>query len=115
MEFVIALFMIAGLVWVIPLVQSQRVIVVGMLVLAVGTVFGPAFYSVDGVIQFSLDRVLWFAMLVIAVLGWRLGYTRIPKLNRIDWLVIGIVGWFLASAVMGGHKPTGTPPTARCR
>lgn len=113
MEFVIALFMIAGLVWVIPVVQSQRVIVVGMLVLAVGTVFGPEFFAVDGVIQFSLDRVLWFAMLGIALLGWRLGYTKFPKLNRIDWLVIGIVGWFLTSAVMGGHKPTGTPPTAR--
>ena len=40
MEFVIALFMIAGLVWLIPVVQSRRVIVIGMLVLVVGTVFG---------------------------------------------------------------------------
>jgi O-antigen ligase len=105
--------MIAGLVWIVPVIQNRRLIVVGMLVLVVGTIFGPAFFSVDGPIQFSLDRVIWFGMLGIAALGWRLGYTQVPKLNRMDWLVIGIVGWFLTSAIMGGHKPTGTPPTAR--
>ncbi len=113
MEFVIALFMIAGLVWIVPVVQSGRLIVVGMLVLVAGTIFGPSFFSVEGLIQISLDRVLWFCMLGIAVLGWRVGYTEVPKLNRMDWLVIGIFGWFLTSAIMGGHKPTGTPPTAR--
>ena len=113
MEFVIALFMIAGLVWIVPIIQSGRLFVIGMLVLGVGTIFGPAFFSIDGPIQISLDRLIWFGMLGMALLGWRLGYAKIPALNRMDWFVIGIVGWLLTSAILGGHKPTGTPPVAR--
>ncbi|MFK8111123.1 MAG: O-antigen ligase family protein [Rubripirellula sp.] len=113
MDFLIALFALACLVWMIPVVQSGRLIVIAMLVLGLGTVFGPSFFAIDGPIQFSLDRIVWFCMFALAVVGWRVGYTKIPMLTRMDWLVIGIVGWFFVSALRGGPVPTGSSPTAR--
>ncbi len=113
MDLLIALFSIALLVWMVPIIQSGRLIVMAVLVLGVGTVFGPPFFAFDGPIQISLDRVLWFGMLGSAVIGWRMGHTRFPKLNRMDWLVIGIVGWFFVSALRGGPVPTGSSPVAR--
>ena len=113
MNLLIAFFSIACLVWMIPVIQRGRLFVVAMLVLGVGTVFGPSFFAVDGLIQFSLDRVLWFAMFCLAAIGWRMGYVKIPKLSRMDWLVCGIAGWFFLSALRGGPVPTGSSPTAR--
>lgn len=113
MDLLIVLFSIACLVWLVPVVQSGRLIVFAMLVLAIGTILGPPFFAIDGPIQFSLDRMLWFGMIVLAVVGWRLGYTQTPTLNRMDWLVIGVVGWFFISALRGGPVPTGSSPVAR--
>lgn len=113
MEFLTVLFAIAGLVWLIPVIQSGRLILVAIIVLGTGTVFGPEFFHVDGPIQVSLDRLLWFGMFALAVIGWRLGYVHLPTLHRLDFLVIGIVGWTLISAISHSHETTGTPPTAR--
>ncbi len=113
MEFLTVLFAIAGLVWLIPVVQNGRLIVIAMAVLGVGTVFGPDFFHIDGPIQLSLDRLLWFGMFAMAMVGWRMGYVQIPKLHRIDWIVVGIVGWTLISAISSEHQTSGTPPTAR--
>jgi len=113
MELLIVLFAIAGLVWMVPVIQSGRLIVVAMAVLGIGTVFGPDFFHIAGPIQLSLDRLLWFGMFALAVIGWRLGYAHLPKLHRVDFLVIGIVGWTLVSAVSSSPLATGTPPTAR--
>ncbi len=113
MELLIVLFAIAGLVWLIPVIQSGRLIVIAMAVLGIGTVFGPDFFHLEGPIQLSLDRLLWLGMLGLAVIGWRLGDVHTPALHRIDWLVIGIVGWTLVSAISSSHQTTGTPPIAR--
>jgi O-antigen ligase len=113
MHFLIALFSLACLVWMVPLLQRGRMIGIAMLVLGVGTVFGPSFFAFDGPIQISLDRLLWLGMLGVAVIGWRLGRTHLPKLNRMDWLLIGILCWFFASALRGGVVPTGSSPVAR--
>lgn len=113
MDILIFLFAIAALVWMIPVIQSGRLIVIAMLVLVVGTVFGPSFFAIDGPIQLSIDRLLWFAVFGLAILGCRLGYTKFPQLTRLDWLVVGIVGWFLVSALRGGPVPPGSSPVAR--
>lgn len=107
------LFALAALVWMIPIVRSGRFIPWAMLVLGLGTVFGPDFYAIDGPIQISVDRVLFFALVAFSVIGLRLGMTQLPELNRLDWLVIGMVGWFGWSAMTGGSDPPGTPPIAR--
>jgi O-antigen ligase len=113
MNLLIALFSIAALVWIIPLIQTGRIVLVAGAVLVVGTIFGPPFLAIDGPIQLSLDRLLWLVVIAIAIVLWRRGHARMPVLSRMDWLVIGVVAWFLASAFRGGEVPTGSSPTAR--
>ncbi len=113
MELLIVLFAIAAMAWILPLVKHGRLIFVAMAVLVIGTVFGPPFFAFDGFIQFSFDRFVWFSTFALAVIAWRLGHVRIPKLTRMDWVVIGIVGWFFVSALRGGPVPTGSSPVAR--
>ena len=62
MNVLVALFSIASLIWLVPVIQRGRLLAIAMLVLAVGTVLGPYFFAIDGPIQFSLDRILWIAM-----------------------------------------------------
>ncbi|TWU47913.1 O-antigen ligase family protein [Rubripirellula reticaptiva] len=113
MEFLIAMFCVASLVWLVPVLQSARLVIIAMLVLGVGTVFGPAFFAINGPIQISLDRVLWGAMFGVAAIGWRTGALDFPKLTRIDWMVVGIVGWFFVRTIGSGVVPDGSSPTAR--
>lgn len=113
MEFLIFLFLIAGLVWLVPIVRSGRIFIVALLVMGIGTIFGPAFFAVDGPIQISLDRVLWAAMFGLAAIGWRMGEVKFPTLTRMDWMVVGIVGWFFVRTLGGGPIPDGSSPTAR--
>ncbi|MEM8667182.1 MAG: O-antigen ligase family protein [Planctomycetota bacterium] len=113
MELLVALFGIGASIWLIPLIRSGRLVVLAMSVLGLGTVFGPEFFAIDGPIQISADRLIWLLMLVVAVAGWRLGFTRIPKLTRTDWLLAGILGWCLISAISGEASSTGSSSMAR--
>lgn len=113
MSLIALLFAFALLIWMIPIARSGRLLLIGILILATGTVCGPNFFSIDGPIQISIDRLLFFVLVCMAVVGLRLGTTRVPSPNRIDWLVLGMVGWFGFSALTGGSDPPGTPPVAR--
>ncbi|MCA9137352.1 MAG: O-antigen ligase family protein [Planctomycetales bacterium] len=113
MTLVAILFALASLVWMIPLLRSGRYIQLATLVLALGTFFGPDFYAIDGPIQISIDRVLFFVLVALAFVGLRLEMTKLPEFNRLDWLVIAMVAWFGWSAMTGGSNPPGTPPMAR--
>ena len=105
MEFLILLFAFAALVWMIPIIHSGRLIRIAMIVLLIGTALGPPFFNIDGVIQFSLDRILWFGMLGLAAVHWRMGNFKLPKLTRIDWLVIALVGYVFLSSLSAGSGP----------
>ncbi|TWU26208.1 O-Antigen ligase [Novipirellula galeiformis] len=114
MTFLVVLFALAALVWLIPLIQTRRTLHIATLVLVTGTLFGPAFFSIDGPIQISLDRVLWVAMFAIVAIRWRCGDLTIPQPNRVDCLVAGITVWLLVSALMGASVPENqTPPLAK--
>ncbi|TWU08331.1 O-antigen ligase family protein [Stieleria varia] len=112
MGFLTFLFAIAALVWTIPIVRAGRMFLMPLAILAVGTVLGPAFFAIDGPIQLSLDRVLFFLMVALSVIAWRTGQISMPKLNRVDYLVIATVVWFYWSAISGGTSPSSSP-TAR--
>ncbi len=99
MNVLVALFSVASLIWLVPVIQRGRLLAIAMLTLGVGTVLGPYFFAIDGPIQFSLDRILWIAMFGLSLAGWRLGHVRIPAITRMDWVVMAIVGWFLISAL----------------
>ncbi len=113
MTFLAGLFALAAIVWLIPVIQSGRITPLATTVLLVGTVLGPAFFAIDGPIQLSLDRMLWAGMFAILAVRWRMGQLVLTRPSRIDWIVIGLAGWLLISALRGGPVPTGSSPTAR--
>jgi O-antigen ligase len=107
------MFALAAAVWTIPLVRSGRIPGLAVTVLVVGTVFGPTFFAIDGLVQISLDRLLWVGMLATLAIRWRLGQLSIQRVNRVDWILIALAGWLLVSSTRGGPVPTGSSPTAR--
>ncbi|MEO1527663.1 MAG: O-antigen ligase family protein [Planctomycetota bacterium] len=113
MNLLVFLFALAALVWMVPLARSGKLIRLAILVLLSGTVLGPSFFSIDGPIQISIDRLLLFATIGFAFVGLRIGTTKLPTPHRLDWLMVGMLGWFFVSALIGGTDPPGTPPVAR--
>ncbi|TWT83348.1 O-Antigen ligase [Planctomycetes bacterium CA13] len=110
MILLIALFAIAAIVWMIPLVQAGRTPVIAALVLLTGTVFGQAFYSIEGPIQISLDRVFFVGMFAMVAIRWREGKLHFSHLSRIDWLVGALLAWFFVSAMTSGPAPQNRSP-----
>lgn len=113
MNILALLFAAAIFVWAIPIARSGRVFPVALLVLATGTLFGPAFFAMNGPIQISLDRMLFAAMFGLVAVGFRLQTTKLPTWSRMDWLVLGMVIWFYISAVTAGGEKPESPPVAR--
>ncbi|NND99361.1 MAG: O-antigen ligase family protein [Pirellulaceae bacterium] len=113
MQFLIFLFALAAFVWMIPIVHGGRLLRLSVLVLLVGTAFGPDFFAIDGFIQISLDRVLWASMLALAVVQFRLGNLRIARLTRIDFLIAAIIAYFFLSGMGAGSGPYMTKSFSR--
>ncbi|MEM6691090.1 MAG: O-antigen ligase family protein [Planctomycetota bacterium] len=107
------LFGIATLPWLIPMLSSGRVVPIAVLTMMVGVVLGPAFWSIDGPIAISLDRMLWPGLLLASAIAWRRGDLQFPKLGRLDWLIIAFVGYMLISCLRGGTPPSGSSPVAK--
>jgi O-antigen ligase len=97
--FVGGLFLIAVAVWCVPLFERARLPVLGAIVLAVGTVFGPAFFAIDGILQVSLERILFAIVCVVAFFSLRGSTAGIPKPLPIDWMVATYALWVLISAL----------------
>ncbi|MFG0255669.1 MAG: O-antigen ligase family protein, partial [Rhodopirellula sp. JB053] len=107
------IFSIAALPWLAPLAMRMRVLSSVVVILVLGTVFGPAFFSVQGPVSLSLDRFLWMA--VVFVLGFRMvrrSESLVP-LHRLDFVVIGLVLWALLSCLRFGMFDSEQPPIAR--
>ena len=107
------LFAAAIAVWAIPLLARMRTGALMMGVLLAGTVVGPAFFSIDGPVQISLDRVLWAVACMIAVARLVRTHDWIPTLARTDWVVLALVGWSLVSCVRAGMFDAEPAPIAR--
>ncbi|MEM9825398.1 MAG: O-antigen ligase family protein [Planctomycetota bacterium] len=113
MPLLIVLFAAAALVWATPMIRRGNVLVASALVLLLGTLFGPAFFAIDGPIQFSLDRVLWFAVAGLVAVQWRRGQLQADRMCRVDWIVVALVGWLFLSTLHGKPAPVNEPPLAR--
>ena len=113
MGLLVALFSLAAMVWMIPILRSGRMLPLVTLVLLTGTVLGPSFFAIDGPFQLSIDRMLWVGIVGVCLIRWRMGDFRIPQPGRIDFVVIGIAVWFLLSCLRGGPVPDGSSPIAR--
>lgn len=103
------LFLIAISVWFVPLVERARLPLLAMIVLAIGTVFGPAFFALEGALQISLDRVLFVVLCIVAFFSLRGSTASIPAWTPSDWIVTGYVLWLFISA-LGGQAPAGSSP-----
>ena len=86
MELLVILFAVAGAVWLIPLIERDRLLVVALVTLGVGTVFGPEFFAIEGPVRISLDRILWIAMFGLAVVGCIV--TARTRMGRLDQVVV---------------------------
>ncbi|QDS87049.1 O-Antigen ligase [Rosistilla ulvae] len=113
MEFLGLLFALAAGVWGIYLAHRVSLQLLALVVLIVGTVFGPVFFAINGPIQFSIDRILWFVMLGLFALRSLRDRTRPIELNRMDWLIVAFVGWLLLSMVISDAPQAGPEPLAR--
>ncbi len=113
MQFLIILMALAASIWLVPLARSGRAIAWPTLVLIVGVVFGPAFFAIDGPIQLSFERLLWFATLVYVGVNIRLGRFQLPRFTRTDGVVTLVTLWLLVSCLRGGEVPNSAPPMAR--
>ncbi len=109
MTFLAVLFLIAISVWFVPALERARLPLLGAIVLVVGTVFGPAFFAIQGPMQISIDRVLFVILCLVAFFSLRGSTVRIPNLVTADWIVAAYVIWVAVSALRG-EPPHGTSP-----
>ncbi len=95
--FLALLFALAISVWLIPLFERARLPLLAAMVLVVGTIFGPAFFAVDGPLLLSIDRVLFAALCLVAFFSLRGETARIPSWNSTDCVVVAYVAWVFIS------------------
>lgn len=107
--FLALLFALAISVWLVPLIERARLPLLGMMVLIIGTVFGPAFFAVDGPLLMSLDRVLFAVLCIIAFFSLPGETATIPRWNSTDWIVVAYVVWVLIST-QHGEAPSDSSP-----
>ncbi len=111
MLYLVVLFSAAAAVWLFPFIGQTRLPWLAAMVLAIGTVFGPPFFAIEGPIQISLERIAFVAVCVVGVVGLHGGsISRLPRLTTSDFLVAGMVVWFLISTVLGGAPAGKTNP-----
>ncbi|KAA5542094.1 O-antigen ligase family protein [Roseiconus nitratireducens] len=113
MNLLALLFAIAISVWVAPLLKDGRLIRGLAMLLIVGTVFGPPFFAIDGPVQISLDRLLWVALTLTAMVHWRLGKTTPLTPTRIDWCLLVLTAYLLLRSRGGNVAEAHVDPTGR--
>lgn len=100
-------------VWSLILLRHGSVYGVALLTMVCGIFAGPPFFSIDGPMQISVDRVMWCFAIGMFVVHWKLGRVELKKLTRGDWLVIGLCVITLLSSLRGGPGPVGEHKIAR--
>ncbi|MEM9589617.1 MAG: O-antigen ligase family protein, partial [Planctomycetota bacterium] len=113
MGFLVALFVPAALVWLLPILRNGRLLPIVLIVVVSGVVFGPAFFSIDGPLQISIDRLMLVVLGGVVLIRLRLGQVAWLKLTRLDWLILGALAYLLWSCMRGGPVPDGSVPLAR--
>ncbi|MCM2372039.1 O-antigen ligase family protein [Rhodopirellula sp. ICT_H3.1] len=107
------LFLIAALPWALPVLMRVRVLSAVIAILVLGTVFGPAFFAIQGPISLSLDRIAWAGVMLILTLRLIRRSESIDHFHRLDFVAIGLVIWVLLSCLRFGLFSPDPPPVAR--
>lgn len=113
MTLLLLLSLLAIIPWSIPVLRRARTWSLVMAVLLLGTVFGPAFFAINGFIQISLDRLLWAAVIGVAAFRILSGEAKLPRITRTDGILLGFVGIGLLSCLRFGMFGEAQPPIAR--
>ncbi len=109
LPFVIA----AVLVWALLWMRHWGLARFAPWVLVCGTFLGPPFYSYDGPMQVSLDRVMWLGLTGAFAIGLILRAESLRAFTRLDGLLLAWCGWVLITGIAHGEAPTGISPLAR--
>lgn len=107
------LFVFAVLPWVLPLAMHLRLFSAVFGVLVLGTVFGPAFFSIPGPVQLSLDRLVWAGVMVALTFRLLRGSETMDPIHRLDAVILGLTLWTLLSCLQHGLFDADPPPIAR--
>jgi O-antigen ligase len=110
---VIYLFLVFTLslsVWAAYLLPKAPMLLLCLGILVIGTLFGPAFFAIEGPLQISADRILFAAIFTFGCIQLASGRLVLPQLTTSDYLVGGIALWFLLSALTGGEPVKGINP-----
>ncbi len=113
MGILLLLIVVAAGVWLIPLVHHSTASAWTLALMILGTVAGPAFYSVAGPVEISIDRLLFVALCVATAVRWRLGWGPLGPINRTDAAVVLLTGWLLVSTQQGDGAPRDESPFGR--
>ncbi len=111
MIYLLLVFSLSASVWAAVLLPRSPLPLLCAIVLIVGTLFGPAFFALDGLLQISADRLLFAAVFVFGCFQLASGRASLPPLTSSDCLVVILTLWFLLSAWTGGEPSKGVNPT----
>ena len=84
MIFLLLAFSLAIAIWAIIVLPKLRLVLLCTLVLITGTFFGPSFFSVDGPLQLSVDRLLFGGVIALGISLVLRGNLNLPKLSTPD-------------------------------
>lgn len=110
MIFLLLAFSLAIAIWAIIVLPKLRLVLLCTIVLIAGTFFGPSFFSVDGPLQLSVDRLLFGGVIALGIPLVLRGNLNLPKLSTPDYLVVAMVVWYFFRAVTAGDAPKGISP-----
>lgn len=110
MIFLLLAFSLAIGIWGIIVFPKLRMSLLCAIVLVTGTFFGPAFFSIDGPLQVSVDRLLLGGLIALATSLVLRGNLRIPQFSTIDYLVGAMVLWYFVCTITAGDAPKGVSP-----
>lgn len=107
------LLLLAVAIWAGVFLRYGSVLLLALAILVAGTVFGPAFYAVEGPFQISSERVLFAALVPLFFIHRWAGRSDPKPLSRGDWLVLGLTGYLACSSLIGGSNSASGNTIAR--
>lgn len=114
MTFLALLCIPAILVWILPWIPRVSLPIWMVMVIVVGVVAGPLYYSIaTPITSMSADRILMVVAAVCLAMAWRAGRLELPKAVRLDWVLLALVGWLFVRAIGTNAPPEDSPPMTR--
>ncbi|MEM8912875.1 MAG: hypothetical protein AAGC97_14000, partial [Planctomycetota bacterium] len=113
MTLFVLMILLAASVWAIPIMKRWSVLTGLAGTVFVGILFGPPFFSIQGPIQLSLDRMLVLVSVGWMAIEWRAGTLAKPAWGRHDFVLTALVAWLFLRVLGTDAPPEETPPMSR--